>query len=198
MLENLIKEYGVLAVFFGAAFEGETAAFLGGIFAHRHLMPYWQVALAACLGSFSADQFFFLSGRYATKWSYVQKLLGSEPVARVTRLLEAHPTGFILAFRFIYGIRTISPVAIGVSSVSMQKFVVLNAVAALIWGVLITAIGFLAGQAVESLLGRLQLHLHLLIVLALVAVLVPISAFFMKRQIAKRSSHPEPQDNELH
>ncbi|MBB3393785.1 VTT domain-containing protein [Rhizobium sp. BK060] len=188
MLERLIGEYGVLAVFLGAAAEGETAAFLGGVFAHRQLIPYWQVALAACLGSFVADQFFFLSGRYATKWSYVQKLLGSEPIARVTRLLEAHPTGFILAFRFIYGIRTISPVAIGVSKVSTRRFVILNAIAALIWGVLITAIGFLAGQAVEALLGRLQLHLHLLIAMACVAILVPVSAFVFRRAVAKRSA----------
>ncbi|EJL53461.1 putative membrane-associated protein [Rhizobium sp. CF122] len=188
MLDRLIGEYGVLAVFLGAAAEGETAAFLGGVFAHRQLIPYWQVALAACLGSFAADQFFFLSGRYATKWSYVQKLLGSEPIARVTRLLEAHPTGFILAFRFIYGIRTISPVAIGVSKVSTRRFVILNAIAALIWGVLITAIGFLAGQAVEALLGRLQLHLHLLIAMACVAILVPVSAYVFRRAVAKRSA----------
>jgi len=188
LLERLIGEYGVLAVFLGAAAEGETAAFLGGVFAHRQLIPYWQVALAACLGSFAADQFFFLSGRYATKWSYVQKLLGSEPIARVTRLLEAHPTGFILAFRFIYGIRTISPVAIGVSKVSARRFVMLNAIAALIWGVLITAIGYIAGQAVEALLGRLQLHLHLLIALACVAILVPLSAYVFRRAVAKRSA----------
>jgi membrane protein DedA with SNARE-associated domain len=188
LLERLIGEYGVLAVFLGAAAEGETAAFLGGVFAHRQLIPYWQAALAACLGSFAADQFFFLAGRYATKWSYVQKLLGSKPIERVTRLLEAHPTGFILAFRFIYGIRTISPVAIGVSTVSALRFVTLNAIAALIWGVLITAIGFLAGQTVEVLLGRLQLHLHLLIALACVAILVPVSAYVFRRAVAKRSA----------
>ncbi|CCM79017.1 DedA family protein [Rhizobium mesoamericanum] len=190
MLERLIGEYGVLAVFLGAAVEGETAAFLGGVFAHRQLIPYWQVALAACLGSFAADQVLFFAGRYATKWSYVQTLLGSEPVARATRLLDAHPTGFIFAFRFIYGIRTISPIAIGVSSVSTRRFVILNAIAALAWGVLITAIGFVAGQAVEALLGRLQLHLHLLIALGFAAILVPITAYAVRREVARRSARP--------
>lgn len=190
MLERLIGEYGVLAVFLGAAVEGETAAFLGGVFAHRQLIPYWQVALAACLGSFAADQFFFLSGRYATKWSYVQKLLGSEPIGRVTRFLEAYPTSFILAFRFIYGIRTISPVAIGVSRISTLRFVTLNAIAALIWGLLMTGIGFLAGQAVEAVLGRLELHLHLLIALVSVAILVPVSAYALRRAMAKRAARP--------
>ncbi|OWW04674.1 hypothetical protein ATY81_01435 [Rhizobium sp. R72] len=190
MLERLIGEYGLLAVFLGAAVEGETAAFLGGVFAHRQLIPYWQVALAASLGSFAADQSFFLAGRYATNWFYVQRLLGSEPIARVTQFLEVYPTSFILAFRFIYGIRTISPVAIGVSNVSALRFVILNAIAALIWGALITAIGFFAGEAVEVLLGRLQLHLHVLIALACVAILVPLSAYALRRVMAKRLARP--------
>ncbi len=48
-------------------------------------------------------------------------------------LLERHPTGFILAFRFLYGMRTISPVIIGLSGVPFRKFLLLNAIAAGIW-----------------------------------------------------------------
>nr|WP_223217393.1 DedA family protein [Rhizobium cauense] len=191
MLEEMIGTYGVLAVFFGAAIEGETAAFLGGVLAHRQLIPYWQVALAACLGSFAADQFFFVSGRYATRWSYVQKLLGSEPLTRVTRLLEAYPTGFILAFRFIYGIRTISPVAIGISKVSAARFLVLNGVAAIIWGILITAIGYAFGNAVEALLGRLQLHVHLLIALVFASITIVAGCYAVRRRVARHSDRSQ-------
>ncbi len=55
------------------------------------------------------------------------------------RCWSAIRTGFILAFRFIYGMRTVSPVIIGLSSVSARRFVVLNAVAAIVWGVVISA-----------------------------------------------------------
>ncbi|OQP87766.1 DedA family protein [Rhizobium rhizosphaerae] len=173
MLEHWIVDYGALAIFLGAALEGETAAFLGGVLAHRHLLPYWQVAVAACLGSFLADQAFFFAGRYAANWRIVQRALQSRALQRVSRLLEAHPTGFVLSFRFIYGMRTISPLVIGTTRIPALRFLLLNAIAALVWGILITAIGFLFSETVHALFGRMRLHAHLLVAIGALALLIP-------------------------
>lgn len=163
MFERLISEYGIFAILVGAGIEGETVAFLGGIFAHRHLLPYWQVAAAAALGSFIADQIFFQIGRAASRLQIIQKVSDKPPAARVRLLLERHPTGFVLAFRFIYGMRTISPIIIGISGVPAMTFIALNAIAAAIWGIVATSLGYLLGGVVEALVGRLELHQHLII-----------------------------------
>lgn len=184
-LQALISDYGPLAVFLGAGIEGETAVFLGGVFAHRQLFPFWQAAAAAALGSFVADQIFFYLARYARRLGFVQRLTRSSGIRRVNGMLEAHPHGFILAFRFIYGIRIASPVAIGLSSVPAPLFLVLNAIAAAIWALVITAIGYLFGDAVESLFGRLRLHVHLLIALAVVVAAVAISGWLVRRHWRK-------------
>jgi membrane protein DedA with SNARE-associated domain len=180
-LEDLISHYGPIAVFVGAAFEGETAVFLGGVFAHRHLMPYWQAAAAAVFGSFLLDQVWFFAGRYANRLALVQRFMHTKAAARVNHLLEAHPTGFILAFRFIYGMRTVSPVVIGLTSVPALRFLLLNFIAALVWGILITSIGYLFGDAVEALFGRLRLHIHLLLALAVIAAIVAVVAFASRK-----------------
>jgi len=182
-LEHLISQYGVLAVFLGAAFEGETAVFLGGVFAHRHFMSWWEAATAAAIGSFAADQAWFFAGRYANRLALVQRFLKTDAAQKVSQLLEAHPTGFILAFRFIYGMRTVSPIAIGLSSVPALRFVILNFIAAVVWAVLITSIGYLFGNAVEMLFGRLRLHLHMLIAIAAIAVILAALAYLIRRQI---------------
>jgi len=182
-LEHLISQYGVLAVFLGAAFEGETAVFLGGVFAHRHFMSWWEAATAAAIGSFAADQAWFFAGRYANRLALVQRFLKTDAAQKVSQLLEAHPTGFILAFRFIYGMRTVSPIAIGLSSVPALRFVILNFIAAVVWAVLITSIGYLFGNAVELLFGRLRLHLHMLIAIAAIAVILAALAYLIRRQI---------------
>jgi membrane protein DedA with SNARE-associated domain len=187
-LETLISEYGVPAVFLGAAFEGETAVFLGGVFAHRHFMTWWEAATAATLGSFAADQAWFFAGRYANRLAFVQRFLKTDAASKVSRLLEAHPTGFILSFRFIYGMRTVSPVLIGLSSVPALRFVVLNFIAALVWGVLITTIGYLFGNAVEALFGRLRLHMHLLLILAPILAAVLIAVLVSRRLMHRRLS----------
>lgn len=189
MIENLIVTYGLVAVLLGSALEGETVAFLGGISAHRHLLSYGSTALAASVGSFLADQAFFVAGRNAKRFPRIQRLADSELGRRVSQMLERHPTGFILAFRFIYGMRTISPIAIGLSHVATMTFVLLNAVAALVWGFGITGIGYLFGSAVEAMLGRLALHEHLAIGLV-VAVIAVTMLFIFGPGGKRRSSTP--------
>ena len=180
-LELLIAKYGLLAVFLGAGIEGETMVILGGVFAHRHLMTYWEAAAAAAAGSFIADQLFFFTGRHARRWSRIRKLADQPAFQRANRLLERYPAGFIFAFRFVYGLRTISPVAIGMSNVPTATFMAVNAVAAVIWGTLFTAIGYLFGQSIEQIFGHLPLHRHVLVAIAAVAALLIGGAFTYRR-----------------
>ncbi|WJH39529.1 DedA family protein [Aliirhizobium terrae] len=196
--EHLIAQYGVLAVFLGAAFEGETAVFLGGVFAHRHFMTWWEAAAAATFGSFAADQAWFFAGRYANRLTFVQRFLKMEAATKVSRLLEAHPTGFILSFRFIYGMRTVSPVLIGLSAVPALRFVVLNFIAAVVWGTLIITIGYLFGNAVEALFGRSRLHMHLLIMLVPIAFAVVLAAFASRRWMHHRLKTVEAPQGQKH
>jgi membrane protein DedA with SNARE-associated domain len=183
-IELLIAKYGLLAVFLGAGIEGETMVILGGVFPHRQLMSYWAAAGAAAAGSFLADQAFFLIGRYARHYPRVQKALEKPAFQRAKGLFERHPAGFIFAFRFIYGLRTISPIAIGMSDVSAIKFILINAAAALIWGALFTAIGYLFGQGIEQMFGRLPIHQHMLIAAAAVVLLLFLVTTWRKHRAA--------------
>jgi membrane protein DedA with SNARE-associated domain len=186
LLENLINKYGLLAVFVGSGVEGETVAFLGGVSAHRDLLPYWAVAFVASLGSFIADQTFFLIGRCATWFPRVQKMTESPLGARVKAQFERHPVGFILAFRFVYGVRTISPIVIGLSGISVPIFVALNGIAACGWGIIITAAGYFFGGLVETLLGRFELHLHMIICLCTAVVPVAIATLWLRKSLMAR------------
>nr|WP_246723623.1 DedA family protein [Rhizobium sp. ARZ01] len=177
----MIEKYGLLAIFLGAGIEGETVVFLGGILSHRQLLPFWPTALAATLGSFAADQLFFLAGRHARSYPAVRRVLARPTISSVSHLLERHPTGFVFAFRFIYGMRTVSPVAIGASQIPAAKFVLLNAVAALLWGPLFTALGYFAGQGFEQLLGRLPLPHHLFVAVAAFVCVIALAVVFRKQ-----------------
>jgi membrane protein DedA with SNARE-associated domain len=183
-IELLIEHYGLLAIFLGAAFEGETAAFLGGVISHRGLLTYWSASLAATAGSFAGDQFWFFAGRYAARWGLVRRLMERPALARATRLLERYPTGFILAFRFLVGLRTISPIVIGTTRIATGKFVILNAVAALVWGQLFTALGYLFGHGIQQTLGHLPLHRHLLIAAGAAAVVAGAALAFRKMKLS--------------
>ena len=159
-IEALVAHYGFAALFVGAALEGEAAVVAGGVIAHRGLVPLGGAMAAASLGSFVADQLWFQIGRRFRDARPIAKIRAQPAFSRAVVALERRPIGFIFAFRFIYGLRTVSPIAIGTSAVPARTYLAVNAVAAVIWGCAFTILGYLFGKSVEQFLGRWKPHGH--------------------------------------
>lgn len=153
-LEAIVARYGLIALFLGAGFEGEAAVVTGGMLAHRGLFPLWAVMLVAASGSFGADQLWFFIGRRFRHSERVRRAQARPAFAKALAMFERRPVAFIFAFRFIYGFRTVSPIAIGTTAVSPRLFVAVNLVSAIVWGVTFTTIGFEFGHGFERLIGR--------------------------------------------
>ena len=180
-LERLVAEYGLWAVALGAGAEGETAVVLGGISVHRGLLPFVPTALVAALGSFVADQVFFAIGRFFRGSGFVQRLQAKPVFSRALAIFGRHPLAFVFAFRFIYGMRTISPLAIGTTSLSAGRFLAVNALAALVWGAAFTGLGFLCGRAIEALFGRVGSLLQIALPVLLLAALCGLALRLVRR-----------------
>lgn len=183
-IEALIARYGLAAIFLGAGIEGETSVVAGGVLAHRHLLPLWAVWLAAASGSFVADQLFFAAGRYFRDHPRVRRMSARPAFAKALVTLERHPVLFVMGFRFLYGLRTVSPMAIGTSHIHTRTFFLLNALAAAIWAALFTGIGYGFGGGIERLFGGV-LSADKLIPILVVGVLLLIAL----GQIVRWSHH---------
>lgn len=153
---HLLLHYGLFALFLGAGFEGETVVVGGGLLAHKGLVSVPGAMAAASAGSFVADQLFFAAGRHFRDRAWVRRQRERPVFARVLGWLERYPIAFVFGFRFIYGIRTISPIAIGTSRVRGSLFLAVNVVAAIVWGCAFTALGYAFGHEVEALLHRFE------------------------------------------
>lgn len=168
-IEAIVAKYGLAALFAGAALEGEAAVVAGGVLAHQHYFPLWAAMIAAATGSFCADQAWFFAGRRMRDHRWVAAARAKPAFARALAMLERHPVGFIFAFRFLYGLRTISPVALGTSHVSTRLFVAVNAASAVCWAAIFTGIGYLFGEAFQELAARYRPSLlHILMAAGLV------------------------------
>ncbi|WP_242097185.1 MULTISPECIES: DedA family protein [unclassified Sphingomonas] len=181
----LIARYGLAAIFLGAGLEGETAVVTGGLIAHHGLVSPIGAGLAAITGSFTADQLFFLIGRRFRNSARVRRARERPAFGRALEALERHPIAFILGFRFIYGLRTISPIAIGTSKVPTATFVPLNAISAIVWGAAFTAIGYVFGNGFERLLGRILPH-HRFVLLGGAIIVIAAVAFAVSRLLRHR------------
>jgi membrane protein DedA with SNARE-associated domain len=187
-LESLIDTYGYWAVLIGTFLEGETILVLGGFAAHRGYLALPWVILAAVIGSLCGDQLFFFLGR-----KYSHAILARHPswqvrVARAQGLLGRFGTSLIVMFRFLYGLRTIIPFVIGMSSVSKRLFIFLNAVGALVWAVAVGTGGYLFGSALEIIIGDIK-HYEIEVMVAIAATgMVVWSIHFLHRRRHRVSS----------
>lgn len=171
-LEQLIAQNGIcfyLAVFVWTFLEGETIVLFAGFAAAQGLANPLLLGLAACLGSFSGDQLYFWLGRH-----FGSRLLARYPrwrygVDNALSWLERYDAGFILAFRFIYGVRNISSFALGLSAVGGRRFLWLNFVAAALWAVTFVAVGYFLGHAFRAVLGDLARSFGLVMLAVFVA-----------------------------
>lgn len=181
-IETAIAQYGLLAVFLGAGIEGETAVVTGGFLAHQHLLPLGGVMIAAAAGSLLADQALFFIGRHYREHPRVRTIATRPAFAKAWAMLERYPRRFIFAFRFLYGLRTVSPLAIGTSSVPARVFLLLNLLAATVWAVGATAIGYVFGHGIEMIFGRLRRIEHVAGAAGALIVIALATVWFVRRR----------------
>jgi membrane protein DedA with SNARE-associated domain len=181
-LESLIAAYGLPMVLLGSALEGETAALLAGMAAHRGWLSLPAVMAALTLGSFINDQGLFLVGRRLGRTARVQGWLAKPAAKRAVDLLERRPLVFLLSFRFLWGLRTVSPLVIGASKVPARLYLVCNVVAAIVWGVLFASLGYVFGAAITRAFGRIQHAEHLLLLAVPIALLIGLGHHLARRR----------------
>jgi len=169
--ELLLEKYGYLAVFIGTFLEGETILVMAGFFAERGYMDILIVAGVAALGAYVGHVVWFFLGR-----RYGVKLLDRFPkmiqhFGWGIRLFERYGATAILITQWLYGLRITCAVVIGISRISVLKFLIFEAISVLIWAVAISSAGYFFGAAVERVLGRAaHIEKYGLIILLAVAI----------------------------
>ncbi len=171
MFEHLILEWGYIALGIGTLLEGETILIAAGAMAHKGLLSLPIVIAVAILGGFSGDLIWYCLGRkygspFIQKRSKLLKRVGA-----IQRMLDKYGMLFVFAFRFIYGIRTVAPIFLGVVKYPFRTYVVLNVIGVVVWGTAFAYIGYGLGAGFKEMLRR-HPHLEEVAVLAVVATIV--------------------------
>ncbi|HVC57553.1 MAG TPA: DedA family protein [Stellaceae bacterium] len=172
-INQLIADNGAsfyLIVLLWTFLEGETVVIFAGFAAAQGLIDPLLLLIAAWLGSFAGDQCYFWLGR-----QFGLRLLDRFPrwrhrVDAALDWLEKYDTGFILSFRFIYGVRNVSSFALGLSAVLWKRFLWLNFAAAGLWAVIFVAVGYFLGSAFHKMLGDIARWSSLAMLGAFVAI----------------------------
>lgn len=197
MLIQQHSDFFYLVTFVWTALEGETFVIFAGLAAQRGLLNVYLLFLAAALGSMLGDQVMFFVGR---KWGrrIVHKFPKLIPkLERIFTALEKYSVSFILSYRFMYGVRNVSALAIGMSQISWRHFTLWNTIASFLWSAVFCGAGYLFGDLMERFgfsdedTVNFEVRNLMIAALGLFLLVVAMRVFY-----ARRKSQQDAQDAE--
>ena len=157
-LIELLKEYGYIVLFFWSILEGEAGLIMAGLLSHTGDMNYFLAIFIAGLGGFTGDQIYFFIGRYSKRFikNFIKKHRSKFALAHL--LLEKYGWPLIFMQRYMYGLRTIIPMSIGVTRYSAKKFAFINLISAWIWAAITISLAYYFGEELLNILKWAKEH----------------------------------------
>ena len=163
----LLKEYGYIILFVWGMLEGEAGLIMAGLLAHTGDMNLYMAIFIAGLGGFAGDQVYFYIGRF-NKTAVLRKLKSQRrKFAFAHLLLKKHGWPIIFTQRYMYGMRTIIPISIGITRYDAKKFALINLVSAWCWAAITIVPVWYFGNEIMIVLHWAKEHWYLAIPIAL-------------------------------
>jgi membrane protein DedA with SNARE-associated domain len=153
-----LKEYGYIILFLWSIVEGEMGLIMGGIMSHTGDMQYFMTVFVAGLGGFTGDQIYFYIGRFNK--NYIHRRLRKQRLkfAIAHLLLKKYGWPIIFMQRYMYGLRTVIPMSIGITKYSAKKFALINLISAWVWAAITVTPAYYFGEEILTLLAYAKQH----------------------------------------
>ena len=156
MLEVIIAQYGLIAVFIGTFFEGEIVVIAGGLLARLEFLNLPLVLVTAFFATFLGDLFFFMLGRKKGNSFLAKRPHLNRRSERVRELVHDHHNKILFFYRFLYGIRIPTLLALGTSELSTKKFVLINFINSVVWSFIFVLGGYFFGDLFTTIVGDIK------------------------------------------
>lgn len=145
-LKDIVRNYGYYGILLLTFLEGETIVIIAGFMSASIGLDPTLIALSAFCGSFTSDQLMFSLGKYKGEAVLKHFPRIARNADRASVLFKKYDTALILGFRFVYGVRNVTPIMLGISGVSHLKFFALNFIGASVWALAFTYGGVYIGD----------------------------------------------------
>jgi membrane protein DedA with SNARE-associated domain len=149
-MEQFIQDWGYIALFLYSFGGGFLALAIAGAFSYAGDLNIYITVIVAGVSNFIGSQFLFYFAKYNK--SYMDETVNKHrrKVAMVKTMLKKYGSFMIFIQKYIYGVKTLVPLVMGISAYNPFKDTVLNAIASAIWAIVIGYISFTAGKLLLS------------------------------------------------
>lgn len=155
---QLLKTYGYVILFVWSILEGEAGLIMAGLMSHTGDMNLFLAIFIAGLGGFVGDQIYFYIGRFNKP--YVHKKFKSQrrKIALAHLLLKKYGWRIVFVQRYMYGMRTIIPVSIGLTRYDAKTFAIINLISAWVWAAITILLAWYFGEKILHFLAWAKAH----------------------------------------
>ena len=179
----LLKKYGYIILFAWSILEGELGLIMAGLMSHEGSMNLYMAIFVAGIGGFVGDQIYFYIGRFNK--AYVHKKFSGQrrKFALAHLLLQKYGWPIIFVQRYMYGMRTIIPISIGLTRYSAKMFAFINLISAWCWAAITIVPVWYFGEEILNLIKWAKEHWYFA---APFAILIGGSMIYYFNQASKK------------
>ena len=145
-MEDFIREWGYIALFaysFGGGFVGLVIA---GVLSYAGDLNIYISILVAGVSNFIGDQFLFTLARKNKLYAKEMMKKYGRKVAYAHLLMRKYGSFVVILQKYIYGVKTLIPLAMGLTKYSSMKFIIFNALATILWAIIVGFASYTAGE----------------------------------------------------
>lgn len=184
VVTEFVREWGYLAVLIGSLFEGEVILITASALAALGYLSIYKVFTVSILTTIFVDQgLFFIGYIMGTDWLVRRFSKLEKARERVFSLLHRMDVFFIFAFRFIYGIRTISPLIIGSAKIKPARFIIFNIFSGFCWASTGCFIGYVGADVIAD--GKFD-SMPAVVAISII-ILIVIAIIYLVQQLKKKN-----------
>lgn len=181
ILIELMQQYSYAILFFWSMIEGESGLIMAGIFSHTGHMNLYISIFVAGLGGSAGDLIYFYIGRKNKKYVHRKLIKQRRKFALAHVLLKKYGWPIIFAQRYMYGMRTMIPIAIGLTGYDARKFALINLLSAWTWAAITISLAWYFGQEILTMIKVAKEHWY--IALPLLVVVVSFFYYYFNKSI---------------
>ena len=163
---GLLATYGYIVLFLWSILEGEIGLILGGILCFSGDLNLYMAIFIAGLGGFTGDQIYFYIGRYNKKYIHKKLHTQKRKFALAHLLLKKYGWPIIFVQRYMYGLRTIIPMSIGITRYSAKKFAFINLLSAWVWAGITIIPAYIYGGEILEIISYMKQHWYIALPIA--------------------------------
>ena len=143
---NSLSTYGYVILFLYSLGGGMVALIAAGVLSYSGQMDLSISILVAFVANALGDSLLFYISRYnkPQMMPYLKKYRRKLALSHL--LMKKYGDKIIFFQKFVYGIKTLIPIAIGFTKYSAVKFNVLNIISAALWSLIVAFASYKAGE----------------------------------------------------